>query len=162
VEILPTYADAFNALGGVGVPFEKVYQGEVAVVSANVNRWNAATYLALANRPRSPYSGGAANPPGTNMGGDVGSMILTEGLNLGLTLQFQFGSKGSAPKPALIAQGLPDGYFFPAAIPVHDVLEPLGTMPEVLNITFACIRAYDPLTQTFVLYTQKINPGTLN
>lgn len=161
VELVPMYEDVFNAIGG-RVPFDKAYQGEVGIINFRLNRFNYLMYQALAARPRSPLAVGTGPALGVNAAGDVGSLVLTEGLALGLVLQFQFGAQGQSPKPAMVTGAMPAGYYFPAAVPIGpDKHDPLGTLPEVIDITFFALRAFNPITQTFGLYSQTLPPNLI-
>jgi hypothetical protein len=149
VDIIPVYKEVRNDIGGE-VAFDMSYQGEHAIISVDLNRWNEPVYSMVAARPGLGYS---AAGRGTNVLGDVGTLVLTEGLGLTVWLLFQFGTSGGAPKIAMNSGGMPPGYRFLATVPFGpDRLSPLGTRPRKVNLTFAAIRAWNPASQTFTLY----------
>lgn len=150
IDIVAVERDVYNSLGGVGIPFDKAYQGEIGLITAPLNRYNEAVYQAMANRPRTFQ---ATTPPGLNTAGDVGSLILTEGLAFTTWVLFTFGASGYAPKPAMIAGGLPPGYrFFQTFLLGPNRLRNMGTTPKKLILTIGALRAFNPALQTFALY----------
>src|SRR5215469_12261507 len=70
IDLMAVEKEVVNSIGGVGIPFDKAYQGEMGLITAVLNRYNESTYQAMAARPRT-FQGGI---PGTNTAGDVGSL----------------------------------------------------------------------------------------
>lgn len=149
IEIIPHYEDVRNSIGGT-VPFDKSYQGELALIDLDLNRYNEGVYATLAARPRAGAGGG---PRGTNVAGDVGTLMLTEGFCTGVYVKFDYGAAGAAPKQAFIGGGMPFGYHFPFCVPAGpDKLKGLGTTPRKTNVMLFALRGFNPATQTFTLY----------
>jgi len=150
VQIIPKFEDVYNSIGGT-VPFDKSYQGEVALIDLDMNRYNESVYGILAARPR-------VGTRGVNIAGDVGTLMGTEGYTIGVYLKFDFGAAGAAPKAAYTANGMPPGYRFPGGIPIGpDRLQNLGTRPRKTNVVFFAIRIWNPATQAFGLYDFNLN-----
>jgi hypothetical protein len=145
IEIIPKYEGVLNDIGG-HTPFDVSYQGEMAQTGILLTRWNELTYDFLSSRPVPGAIHGLNGPL------DVGSLILTEGLQLGLWVVFSF-----SLKTAMAAGGMPFGYFFPATIPVGpDKFEKLGTKPRKINLLFWHLRLWDVATGNFLLYTHNV------
>lgn len=154
LELVAVEKDVFNTLGGVGIPFDKAYQGEIGLITAQLNRFNAPVYQTIANRPRTFQ---ATTLPGTNTAGDVGSLMLQEGLAYACWLLFTFGANGPAPKPAMIAGGMVPGYrFFATYLLGPNRLRNLGTVPKKLILTLGALRVFNPALQTFSLYDNNV------
>lgn len=154
LQLFPTYKEVQNSIGGVGIPFDRAYQGEFAVCVANLNRFNAPVYQAMANRPGTFLKNTAL---GTNTIGDIGSLMLTEGLAYAVWLLFSFGAFGPAPKPVMVSNGMLPGYrFFAGMLLGPDKLAPLGTLPKKLGLSFGFLRVFNPAQGTFSLYDNNV------
>jgi hypothetical protein len=143
----PTYTDQ----GGL-IPHDMAYMGEEAFVAADISRWNESVYAQLAALPRPNSSVGLSSPVqapvrGTNVGGDIGTLLVGEGMALSLYVQFPY-----AALKAAIYPDMPPGYRFAAAYLVGpDELEPLGTTPRKERLLWHCLRTYNAKSPT--LYT---------
>src|SRR4051812_7347205 len=82
IRIRRFYRDMFNDLGGDLVPFDRARGSQMAVVSVVLTRWNEAVLQAAQD------TAGGASVPGTEDPGDVGALMLTEGLAQPLWLRF--------------------------------------------------------------------------
>ena len=131
IMIDPKWEDLFNDLGGK-TPFDKMYQGESAVVSATLTVWDELVYTALAAR----FS------PGLTRGIDIptarGTLMLTEGQSYPLWVQYPFVIK------AAYSASMPGCYRFNAAMLIGpDALEP-GVKVYKIQMIWACLGLYDP------------------
>ena len=150
IDLIAIERDVQNSLGGVGVPFDKAYQGEMGMITCVLNRYNEAVYQTLATRPRT-FQGGT---PGTNTAGDIGSLMLQEGLAFSTWILFTFGANGYAPKPAMNGpNGIVPGYrFFATMLLGPNRQRNMGTTPKKLVLTIGALRVFNPALQTFSLY----------
>ena len=157
ISIRPAGEPVFNDIGGK-VPFDMAYMGEEAFVSADISRWNEATYAAMASRPS--HSAGPVR--GFNGPLDVGTLYIAEGLAYQLVVQFPYGLGQPFAKGAYTANDMPGGYHFYASYLVGpDELEPLGTTPRKIRLIWHCLRVYNPATQSFLLYDNTLTGITL-
>lgn len=142
IEILAEYTPVFNDLGGSKIPFDTLYEGEMAHTFAEVNRFSETTLAFAQNRPNHFTSG----VRGTNVGGDVGSLILTEKKNISVYVVFPYASKAAYA-------GSPAGYRFPfSVLRSPDKMFPLGTKPRKVAMIFEHLRGFYPATGVFGLY----------
>lgn len=152
IDLIAMEKEVINSLGGVGIPFDSAYQGEIAIITAVLNRYNEAVYQGMANRPA-----GFSRPPtpGINTAGDIGSLYLTEGLAFTTWILFTFGANGYAPQPAMNAapNGIPPGYrFWATRLLGPNRIRSMGTTPKKLVLTIGALRVFNPAAQTFTLY----------
>ena len=139
IENDPQYMPLWNDIGATRIPTDICYQGEQAYVSADITRWNESTYAKLAAHPR------PNGTRGTNVGGDLGTLLLLEGFTFTLWIQFPY----SALKAAYSTQPL--GYRYANAYVLGpDVLEPLGTQPRKNRIIWHCLRLLAPSTNNSI------------
>lgn len=146
IVLRPNYKPTFADQGGE-VPFDMSFQGEEGFVFADISRWNEATYAALAARPR-PNGIRGSNAPG-----DVGTLLQAEGMTYPLWVYFPYFSK-----PAFA--GMPAGYrFLSSYVAGPDELEPLGTTPRKIRLTWHCLRAYRIIQgrESFYLYDHNMS-----
>lgn len=131
--IRPYYSPHYSSLGGEHIPMDMTYDGQDAMVSVNLTRFNEAVYLALASRA----PGSRASPvvaPGVDLPGDLGSLVILEGVAFQLWLRFPYSAK-----PAMA--GMPAGYRFPKAyVAGPDTLGNLGTGTRRTSVQFHCLR----------------------
>jgi hypothetical protein len=142
----PGWQPVHNDIGGPVIPFDVSFQGEEAFTFTELTRWNETVYARLAARP---HRGQAR---GNNLPGDVGSLMQTEGLNLGLYVYFPY-----VAKPAYLAGGMPAGYRFPfTTVEGPDEFSELGTTPRELTLVFHHLRQYFPKTGQLLLYDHTV------
>jgi hypothetical protein len=133
----PAFEPVMNDLTGSRIPYDWMFEGEEAIVTVRLTRWDEPTLAALQNR-----TGPAGQPRGVNFANDVGTLMLTEGAAYPLWLLFPFGIPGIG-KPAMIAGGLPQGYHFYAAfLEGPDDRDSLGTNPATVDLTWHCGRVF--------------------
>lgn len=104
ISIRPSWSPYYNDIAGQKIPYDWGFDGEEAFVVSDMTRWNQSVLAALQARPRTVIGG---STPGLNVAGEIGSMMITEGLAVGLWLLFTYTSK------AAYATQLA-GYRFPA------------------------------------------------
>lgn len=154
IQVRPYYSPVFCDLAGQRVPLDMIYDGEEAMVSVDLTRYNESTYAALASRP---IPGRAATTRGTNLPGDIGSLLLLEGFTHELWVTFPYSAKAAMGGPVSATSGgpMPAGYHFHAAyLEGPDDLGPLGTTARRLRLNFHCIRTFttDSAGASFFLY----------
>lgn len=136
----------FNDLGGQRVPFDILYEGEEAFLSADLTRWNERILNRLMARP-----GRAASVRGKNTSVDIGTAVLAEGYGLTLWCQFPFASKAAYQNAA--NGNMPGGFRFPASIMIGpESYESMGTAPKKIRVVFHCLRYFNPTDFSFLLY----------
>ena len=115
----------------------------------DLERYNESAYAVMAGRPQSRLG---TSTRGTNVPGDIGSLMIQEGMAFQLWLSFPYSAKAAMA-------GMPAGYHFVAAVLAGpDSLDELGTKPRRVRLIFDCLRKFDPsVTNTygaggFVLY----------
>jgi hypothetical protein len=142
----PAWKPAYNDVGGQEIPLDISYQGVEAFTFARLTRWNESVLFALQARPTS------RGLRGINLAGDIGSLILTEGLAMELRIFFPY-----VAKPAYALGGMPAGYRFPATIlEGPDELDELGTAPRIVSLIFHHYRTFNPLTGAFGTYDHAV------
>jgi len=160
-QIRPRYSDVYVDLGGQNVPFDVMYQGEDALVSITLAKFNQTTLNIIQNKAN-PGGG----PPGTDPFGSIGTLMLTEQKAYNLFLRFPYASVKAFYYGAGNASGpMPPGYRFLQATFVTDDHPALGTKPKFPRVAWHCLRNFDPSTGTFKLFDfdmsaiGSINPG---
>lgn len=147
ITIIPVHKPVYNDLGGE-VPFDQSFQGEYATISALLTRWNESVYQHLAARPR--YIAGLA---GTNALGDTGTLALTEGKYIGVSVFFPYTLK-------LAYTGMPGGYAFTSCVAIGpDKFARIGTQSRATLVNFLGIPIFNASTQGRQLYLE-YPPGT--
>jgi hypothetical protein len=134
------YKPLMNDVMAHMLPFDKSFQGEQAIISMSMSRWDYALYLRMAQ----PTLGGV---PGTLNFGSLGSLMIYEGFAMSIGLQF--------PYQAISAfSAMPRGYVFGACtMESDDLVEEGGTEGQILNLTFSATGVYNPATGGSSLYT---------
>ncbi len=142
----------YNDLGGTA-PMDGQFQGDLAAVTATLNRFNGEVWSRLNQAPRYRASGSAQIPPGTTGAYEQGAVMVQDGWAFPLWLRFPY--SGS---PSNILQGMPPGYFFPAAWLDKPKDDEVGSQVERLTVSFYCARTWAALNATslvsaFTLYS---------
>ncbi len=135
IQIRPTWTPLFNDIGGSQIPFDMAYEGDEAFISADLTRWNEGIYALLAARTNNP-----ANQlgRGTNINGDLGTLMITENVANILLLQFPYSTLKAATYGTQ-----PAGYrFLRTWLEGPDDLDPLGTQPRKIRLVFRALRAF--------------------
>lgn len=131
-----------NDIGGKRKPFDMQYQGEDALISIDLNRYNESVYSLLAARPA------GASPRGSDVLTDIGTLVMTEGAQSAIVVQFPFVAKAS-----MVAGGMPPGYYFPTCVTIAPEELRQGTRPKKVNMVFYAWSQWSPVTQGFLLYS---------
>lgn len=130
IQIRPSWSPVFNSIAGE-VPFDWLFEGEEAFLTADLTRWNEPVYAASASRPN------AGATRGRNIPGDLGTLMISEGFAYQLWALFPY----SILKPAFSDQQ--QGFRFPAAfLEGPDSLSGLGTINRRNRLMFHAGRAY--------------------
>lgn len=144
-EWLPYYCD----LGG-STPMDYSYQGQSATINFTLSRWNAATLSLLLE----DYAGGfPGSAPGVDVAGEIGALMVHEGLALSLWVGFPYVAKVAYQEHML-------GYHFHHVIIERESLPERGARPAKVNLTLRAVRRLlmSPAHQngllagTFILY----------
>jgi len=153
ISIRRAWEPVFSDISGTRIPYDLIYEGQEAYVTIEFSRYNMAVIGALANIPNNL---GGVDMPFTDVGGTRGTIMLTEGVAVGLVLTFPFSITGPTPHVAMsnAANGaLPSGFYFPGAIyEGPDEWEP-GTAPLTITVTFHCLGVFALPSQDFILAT---------
>lgn len=150
ISVRPQYSPVFVSLGGT-VPFDWTYQGEEALIVANLTRWNENIYQAIAAKGRGPaaLAAGGASGRGIDLAGEIGSLMVHERIGVTLTLVFPYATKAAMA-------GQPLGYRFIFAQLENDELDRLGTEARSIPLVFRAARSFNSATGSFVLFDHNI------
>lgn len=142
VQIKPSFSPVYCDLFGQRVPADFLYDGEEAMISADVTRFNESTYAFMAQRPDATIAGARR---GSNIPGDIGTLMVAEGYAYSLFLRFPY-----AAKPAFSTGSggaMPAGYRFLAAfLEGPDDLGPLGTTNRRIRLNWRAARVPSVVT----------------
>lgn len=128
------YEPVFNDIGGTRIPIDTSFQGEQWFISADVSRWDMASYNLLATVPR------PSGTLGQNAGGDLGTLMIQEGCAYPLWIQFPYGGGAKVAYAGLEA----GRRFFASYLLGPEVLEPMGTQPHKRRLVWHCLRLLAP------------------
>lgn len=133
MQVRPQYSSSYVDIGGQKIPFDSVYDGQDAIVSADLSRWDETVYAAISIK-----SGASANnaPAGTDDPGDIGTLMIHEGAAIQVWLRFPHAAK-------LAYSTMPAGYRFPVCMLQNDDHNELGTKPRKISLVFHCLREFD-------------------
>lgn len=132
IQIRRAFSPVWNDLGGQLVPYDWCYEGQEGFVVADLTRWNQPVLAALQGAPRQTI---AAATPGTDVVGDIGTLMVTEGAAIPLWIMFPYTAKA-----AFAAQ--PAGYHFLATwLLGPDDLDENNTKNAKVRLSWYCGRA---------------------
>lgn len=132
IQIRPSWSPVFNDIAGQKVPFDWSFDGEEGYVVYDFTRWNEAVWEACQTRPFPPIAGGIT---GTNVAGDIGTLMLTEGAGYPLWILFPYTLK-------LAYATQPLGYhFFRTWLMGPDDLDENNTSAARIRGVWYCSRA---------------------
>ncbi len=141
IQIDPKWKAIHADIGGDEVPFDWIFMGEDAKVAGVLTRWNESVYSALAARPRTSGTRGAATAT------DMGTLMLTDAVAVPLWLHFPYYSKAYGS-----TYNMPNGYrFFATWMMGPDEIE-TGTKVNKRLIRLQCNRVYKASDGTWQLY----------
>lgn len=140
IEVRPGQIPVMNDIGGPVVPFDMMYSGEEAFISADLTRWNNSVLQTILGRPI------VGSPPGADSFGSIGTIISYEGMGFVFYIVFPYSSK-----PAYSTQEA--GYrFFSCYVIGPDDHYSLGTNPRKIHLAIHALRVYDPASQSLSLF----------
>lgn len=155
ISITPAYRDVQCDLGGEA-PFDTMYSGNSGRVTVTLMRYNEAVLRKIEDYAASLHLIRGQEDPG-----EIGSLMLTEGLAYQLVLVFPYATKTAFAD-------MPAGYNFLAAyVRGPDDIESGTSNPKKVQITWQCLRKFDITNQnnfgagSFKLYDHNI-PNGLN
>lgn len=144
IELGPEFEPVLNDVTGKKKPLDMQYQGEDALISADLNRYSETVYAVLAQRFVRPAVRGTSGLL------DIGSLVLTESLGFQLAMQFPYAAK------AAMAGGtggpMPPGYLFNVVVPIGPEELTTGTKPKKIHVLLYSWPVWSPTAGTF-LYT---------
>jgi hypothetical protein len=145
IDIRAGWEPVMNDLAGTKVPFDMSYQGEEAILSGTLTRWNEAVVAAMAARWNAQASFLGGPQRGSENTFARGTLMLTEGAAFPIWLNFPLSSIAAFAT-------LPDGYRFAAGfLESPDRLEP-GTRPYKIQMIWHCLAVFTPSNGSFLLY----------
>ena len=154
----------FVDLSGPQIPYDLIYTGQEAWVTIELSRYNQNVLEAL-QLTAFAKAGGQLNP-GTDWGGDRGTIMITEGANSPLYLRFPFSAAGAFPHAAMnnaTNGALPSGMRFPGAIYKGPDERQTGVGANFVMVTFHCLSTFDPATGKFTLFDYGVSGlGNIN
>jgi hypothetical protein len=135
IQIRPAFSPVFCDLGGQRVPLDYMFEGEEAIITADVIRFNEGTYRIIADRAATGL-GGNLGARGYSDPGEIGTLMVQEKIAYPLWLPFLYAAKALMP-------GMPSGYhFFRCFLEGPDELEQ-GTVPRKLRMLWHAVRDLD-------------------
>jgi hypothetical protein len=135
VQIRPEFLPVFCDLGGQRVPLDYMYSGEEGLITADIIRFNEATYRIIADRGATGL-GGNLGLRGVNDPGEIGALMVQEKIAYPLWLPFGYSGKATMV-------GEPGGYhFYRCFLEGPDELE-MGTVPRKLRMVWRAVRDLD-------------------
>lgn len=147
IEDVYEWEPVLNDVSGTRYPFDMAFEGVESFVSCELTRWNMPVLRLLEQVPAvSAALGAPVAVPGTSQFGDLGTLMITEGMAPMLYIQFPY----SVIKPAYATQ--PVGRRYLAAFLERDVSDKLGTQARVQPLTWNCKRVFRPATYANLLY----------
>ena len=144
IRIYHTYKEIFNDLGGRKVPFDKQWQGDYAVITAVLNRFDYSVYEDCAE----VIAGNST--PGNQEVNILGSIMGQEGLYQQVYVKFPYQSVTQF-------SGQPAGYRFPAATFEGPDDFVIGVEDTKIAVMWVAIRAYNPAAGTAILYDNNVS-----
>jgi hypothetical protein len=146
IQIVPAFQPVFNDIGGELVEFDSMYDGEKAIVAADINRYNEAVLAAMQARPFHT----ADSVPGFGNRLSRGTLMLQGGNAYPLYLKYSFfGTTNAVP-------GMPAGCLFHAAmLSGPDAIIP-GTRVKKVSCVWTALPLYTATganAGSFNLYT---------
>lgn len=144
IRLNPQWVPVNNDAAGARLPYDVIWSGEDGTISGALTVWNWAVYAACRRRPNN------AGTIGFNAVGDVGTLMVTEGMAYPLWLHFPYFTKFSGA-------GMPAGRRFLACWLLGPDEEEPGTGVNRVHFTFQAHRWYDPSTGTFTLYDENMS-----
>lgn len=136
ISVRPQVSDAWSDIGGQRVAFDKFYDSQDALVSVDLTRFNYPVYQAIADRAAAGGPRLATFSPGVNLPGEIGSLMMTEGLTVTLWLRWPYSAK-----PAYAA--MPGGLRFPATFLQGPDDITSGTVPHKIRCVWYCMRQFN-------------------
>jgi hypothetical protein len=156
IRIRRGWSPVFNDLSGTEVPFDMMYESQEAFVTVTMTRWNEPCFQRLSSMPN-PATANAFGGVFLDNPGDIGSLMLTEGLAFQLWLQFPYASKTSYGANNVLPPGL---HFYSAWFEGPDEWEVGTTSNKRLCVFHAVPQFFLPSGQ-FILgdYNMSALPG---
>jgi hypothetical protein len=131
------------------VPMDLSYMGQEAIIGLDLTRFNEPIVALIDSYPITAAGVGGGGPRGTDLIGDIGTLMVTEGANIGIIIQFPY----SAFAPFGGVNAMPPGYFFPFCMPIPEEPLEVGTQARITHLMFHAIRGYTPANGNQLLYT---------
>jgi hypothetical protein len=116
----------FNDLQGPVIPSDVMYAAQEALTIVDMNRYDPVVMATIRSMPN--VTGSA----GTNVFGDIGTLMITEGAAFTLVLNYPY----AALKPAMRAAGLVNNVIFPGTWLEGPDDEDQGTTDKKINLIF--------------------------
>lgn len=131
IELKRAYSPAKNDLAGTIIPMDEVYEGQEALITVTVNRYNLSTILAMQAASEANFGG----TPGYDTAGAIGSLMAQEGNTFPFYVVFPY-----ATRPTMA--GMMAGYrFWSGKLVGPDTVKP-GTKEKQILLMVKCMRAY--------------------
>lgn len=135
-QIRPMFSPVFCDLYGQRIQADAIYDGEEGMISADLTRFNESLYALIAARPNSTGTGAAR---GTNLPGDIGTLMVAEGFAYPLFLRFPYASKAAFSTGS--GGAMPAGYRFAACyLEGPDDLGPMATTNRRIRLNWHAVR----------------------
>lgn len=138
--IMRAFKPLMNDVTAHQLPFDKSNQGQKAVLTMSMSRWDYSLYGRMAQVTQ-------GGDPGQLNFGSLGTLMLFEGFAMNIGIQF--------PYQAVSAfSNMPRGYvFYGCTMESDDLMEEGGTEGQILSLTFEATSVYNPATGGNTLYS---------
>lgn len=141
----PEYVPWMDDEYSTSMPAGELYDGESALVHADINLWAEPIYRWISTRVKMLPAG--IGNPGVDLAGNVGTEIIREVQSFPLWIQFPYGNK-----TAFALRGMPQGRRYWVARVARDNFKDPGHADALIQLSFVCKRYHDLLTGIQVLY----------
>lgn len=132
------FQDTKNDWAGDLQPFDKMYAGQIAMVSGDFTRFDNSLFQKMMSCPN-PFA-----TPGLNRGGDLGTFMIQEGMAYQLMLQSPYASAKNSMR------GLETGLRYFAAFLMGPDEKTLGLRPQKARCIWFCMPIFSPDTNNTV------------
>ncbi len=145
------WAPYHNSIGGDTVPMDKTFQGSVATIKLDLNRYNNEALRTLKDSPL--FGRGGQRDGGYHVTGDIGKMLIANGVSFQLWLVHHMWQFRAVARNIVAFPDLEPGTFYPACSTVRVFEGRKGVTPNMVYLEIEAQRAYDAYERAFMTYS---------
>ncbi|MDE2101459.1 MAG: hypothetical protein KGL39_29710 [Patescibacteria group bacterium] len=158
IETRPVYENVPNSLGGT-VPFDRALQGEEAIFTLDLTRWNQGLVNSISDwaNAGTALGGGVVAVPGFMLPGEIGTLVMTEGQAICVAVVSPYSAKA-------VYATMDPGYRFPVCSCEGVTRGKMGTKELHARLSIHAQRFFDigPTNAfgagAFTCYDKKVTP----